>query len=120
MAKRQDEDAGPEGLIFPCPTRKGRPYRKELIESRWDAVKEEAGLSLTWDEATRHSFVSRNLEQGVSLDEVSAAVGHSSPVVTQRYYNHFVRRSFSGRLKQGLGLGAVKQKKREKGSKHEG
>lgn len=39
-----------------------------------------------------------------SLDEVSAAVGHSSPVVTRRYYDHFVRRSFSATLRAGLTL----------------
>jgi integrase len=116
VEKRKEEGAAPEDLLFPCPTRKGRPYRKELIEARWDELRKELGLTLTWYEATRHSFVSRNLEQGVSLDEVSAAVGHSSPVVTQRYYNHFKRRSFSGQIRKGLGLGEVKQKKRTKDS----
>jgi hypothetical protein len=36
---------------------------------------------------------------------VSAAVGHSSPVVTKRFYDHYVRRSFSPKLRAGLGLG---------------
>jgi integrase len=39
--------------------------------------------------------VTRSLEAGASLDEVSEAVGHSSPVVTKRFYDHHVRRSFS-------------------------
>ena len=60
--------------------------------------------TMTWYEATRHSFVSRHLANGASLDEVSAAVGHSSPVVTKRLYDHFIRRSFSPRLRTGLGL----------------
>lgn len=34
----------------------------------------------------------------------SAAVGHSAPVVTKRFYDHYVRRSFSPRLRAGLGL----------------
>jgi len=46
--------------------------------------------------------VSLSLDAGASLDEVSAAVGHSSPVVTRRYYDHFVRRSFSETLRAGL------------------
>lgn len=61
---------------------------------------------MTWYQATRHSFVSRHLSRGASLDEVSAAVGHSSPVVTKRFYDHYVRRSFSATLRTGLGLGA--------------
>jgi hypothetical protein len=38
--------------------------------------------ALTWYQATRHTAVSRALKAGVPLDEVSAAVGHSSPDVT--------------------------------------
>jgi len=47
--------------------------------------------------------VSRNLEAGVPLDEVSAAIGHSSPVVTRRYYDHFVRKTYSAGLRTGIG-----------------
>jgi hypothetical protein len=54
---------------------------------------------MTWYQATRHSFVSRHLSRGASLDEVSAAVGHSSPVVTKRFYDHYVRRTFSPKLR---------------------
>ena len=61
---------------------------------------------MTWYEATRHSFTSRLLSRGASLDEVSAALGHSSPVVTRRYYDHYIRRTFSAGMRAGLGLGA--------------
>lgn len=54
---------------------------------------------LTWYQATRHAFVSRNLKNGVPLDEVSAAVGYSSPMVTKRHYYHYVRRSYSNALR---------------------
>ena len=47
-----------------------------------------------------------DLSGGASLDQVSAAVGHSSLVVTKRFYDHYVRRSFSPKLRAGLGLGA--------------
>jgi integrase len=88
----------------PCPGRDGSWYRKELIEARWDKATEAAGIDLTWYEATRHSFTSRNLEAGASLDEVSSALGHSSPVVTRRYYDHYIRRTFSSTLRTGLGV----------------
>ena len=50
---------------------------------------------MTWYQATRHTAVSRALKAGVPLDEVSAAVGHSSPEVTARHYAHFVRKQFA-------------------------
>jgi integrase len=109
LARRRSEGVQPEDLLFPCPTRGGRPYRKELLEARWEAVAERLGLSMTFYQATRHSFVSRSLSRGASLDEVSAAVGHSSPVVTRRYYDHHVRQTFSPTLRAGLGLGNVSE-----------
>ncbi|MDX2088419.1 MAG: site-specific integrase [Kofleriaceae bacterium] len=127
LAQRKAQGAGPEDRVFPCARRKGLCFRKEYIEQCWEEaapkhvgsrtvkVKTKKGElvdvehpTMTWYEATRHSFVSRHLSTGASLDEVSAAVGHSSPVVTKRFYDHFVRRSFSPRLRTGLGLGAKK------------
>jgi len=129
LEMRKKQGAGPEDLVFPCARRNGGCYRKEYIEACWEraAPKYVGGHevtrekksgdkgkkktvtalhpAMTWYQATRHSFVSRHLSAGATLDEVSAAVGHSSPVVTKRFYDHFVRRSFSPRLRAGLGLG---------------
>jgi integrase len=105
VARRRAEGAGPEDLVFPRPGGEPGCCRATYVARRWDKAAAGRGLSLTWYQATRHSFVSRNLSRGASLDEVSAAVGHSSPVVTRRYYDHFVRRSFSAGLREGLGLG---------------
>lgn len=79
-----------------------------LLKKKGDKIANEEKPKMTWYHATRHSFVSRHLSGGASLDEVSAAVGHSSPVVTKRFYDHYVRRSFSPKLRAGLGLGAEK------------
>ncbi|MEM9490073.1 MAG: tyrosine-type recombinase/integrase, partial [Myxococcota bacterium] len=69
---------------------------KQCFARHWTVVRDELNLGeMTWYQATRHSFTSRLLSNGASLDEVSAALGHSSPVVTRRYYDHFVRKSFS-------------------------
>ena len=62
-------------------------------------------LDVTWSQATRYSFVARLLQAGATLDEVSSAVGHSSPIVTRRYYDHFIRKTYSPQLRSGLGLG---------------
>lgn len=105
MALRKAQGAGPEDLVFPrtegrC---KGKAYDKGSVEDAWDLAAAAVGVAMTWYQATRHSYVSRNLKEGASLDEVSAAVGHSSPVVTRRYYDHFVRETFSDKLRRGLG-----------------
>jgi integrase len=130
LAGRRGQGAGPEDLVFLCATRAktragaevplaSRWYRKEFIEQCWEKAvaalnaehaKNEKTVGapasqpfkLTWYQATRHSFTTRLLEAGASLDEVSAALGHSSPVVTRRYYDHFVRKSFSSTLRQPL------------------
>lgn len=60
--------------------------------------------ALTWYMATRHSFVTRNLSRDAALEEVSSAIGHANPATTKRYYDHFVRKTFSEGLRQGLGL----------------
>lgn len=125
LAERQAQGAQPEDFVFANPRRKGRSYGKEFVEAAWEEGAVAVGLfvevgesdpetkqrkrrpSMTFYQATRHSFVSRNLARGASLDEVSAAVGHSSPIVTKRFYDHFLRKSFSPTLREGLGLGAV-------------
>jgi integrase len=113
LARRTKEGAGPEDLLFPCPPSPRNPrksdwkgYRKEQIEDLWDTAATTCNVKMTWYQATRHSFVTRNLENGASLDEVSEAVGHSSPVVTKRFYDHHVRKSFSPTLRTGLAAGA--------------
>ena len=54
-----------------------------------------AHLVRTPDDLPPCRSLGASLEAGASLDEVSEAVGHSSPVVTKRFYDHHVRRSFS-------------------------
>jgi integrase len=109
LRRRKLQGAKAEDLVFPAPSspnskRRGTwtGYRKEHIEDSWDEAAKECKVSLTWYQATRHSFVTRNLEAGASLDEVSEAVGHSSPVVTKRFYDHHVRKSFSDLLTRKL------------------
>jgi integrase len=111
LARRKLTGARGEDLVFPFeppkPQNRRRKstwagYRKEHIEDCWDEASKTVGISLTWYHATRHSFVSRNLKNGASLDEVSAAVGHSSPVVTRMYYDHYIRKTFSATLRRGI------------------
>lgn len=126
LAQREAAGAGPEDYVFPYHS--SREALKQFVEGEWRAMRPRLKAKhnidlgeMTFYQATRHSFTSRNLSRGVSLDEVSAAIGHSSPVVTRRYYDHYVRRSFSEGMRKGLGLAVVESAtihtfKREVGS----
>ncbi len=57
-------------LQFPCPTRDGSWYGKRYIERCWEKVAPKHGVKLTWYQATRHTFTSRALQGGATLDEV--------------------------------------------------
>jgi len=82
LARRKVNGAIGEDLAFPFEPEKPQNrrrtsawpgYRKEHIEHCWNRAAKDVGLVLTWYQATRHSFVSRSLKNGASLDEVSAA-----------------------------------------------
>jgi len=98
--------AGADGEAFLFVREHGRHFRKEHIEYRWERASEALQLGrLSWYQATRHSFASRNLSRGVPLDEVASALGHSTPAVTARHYAHFVRKTFSPLMTSALGPG---------------
>jgi integrase len=117
LAKREIEKAEPEHFLFRA---HGGGFITKMQRSRaWtsslkalNAELKEASpdpdsykpLELTWYEASRHSFASRNLEAGVPLEEVSGALGHSTPAVTLRHYSRFVRKDYSDAIRRGLKL----------------
>jgi integrase len=103
LEHRRAAGAGPEDFVFVKPD--GYMIRKDWIAYRWARVADDLGLALGWHEATRHSFVSRALARGASLDEVSTACGHATPAITAARYSHFVRKTWSPLVAAGLGLG---------------
>jgi integrase len=103
IAKRRAATSDPEALLFPGAD--GFVMRKEQVGYRWERAADALKLNLTWYQATRHSFASRNLSRGASLDEVAAALGHSTPAVTARHYALYVRKNFSPVMTAGLGGG---------------
>jgi integrase len=109
LARRREMGATADDLVFvPVkPPRRRRKiawtgYRKEHIHEVWEVARKTVGVKMTWYQATRHTAVSRALKAGVQLDEVSAAVGHSSPDVTGRHYAHFVRKTFAPALRSPM------------------
>ena len=101
--RRIEVAADPEAYVFPAIKNKERPFAWRTLANRWAAVREDLGIKLTWYQATRHSFASRLLSNGVSLDEVADALGHASPLVTRRYYDHFIRKSYTSGARAGFG-----------------
>jgi integrase len=99
LAGREADGAQAGDYVFPATS---RGALKQAMEEAWREGTDALGLTFGLYEATRHSFVSRNLARGVSLDEVSGAIGHSSPEVTKRYYDRFVRKTYSPALRAGL------------------
>ena len=79
-------------------------FHPHTMQNEWKAVRDALKLpeALTWYHATRTTYVSKALMAGASLDEVSAAIGHSSPVVTKRFYDRFVREHYTPILRAGL------------------
>lgn len=72
---RADSKGDPSGLIFP-----GLKYR-----AVWDRIRKNAGLNGVRLYDLRHTFASVAIGAGVTLEEVSQLLGHSSPVTTRRY-----------------------------------
>lgn len=119
LDKRRAEGAGEEDLVFPPMgiglndlkpatnyDKAAAKRTKVAVNRAWRRLPEELRTNMTWYEASRHSYVSSKLSAGARFEEVSSAVGHSSPVITQRYYNRYVRKDFSPVMRTGLGLGA--------------
>jgi integrase len=107
-AKREDDGAEGDDFVFraPKPTQgKDRGFYTRLQRSRaWRALPASLRGDLEWYTATRHSFTSRNLEAGVPLDEVSAALGHADTRTTRRHYALHIKRRFSDAIRRPLQL----------------
>jgi integrase len=102
LARREAEKAESEQYVFPAV---GGGLVSKMQRSRaWRALPAELRGAMTWYEASRHSFASRNLEAGVPLEEVSGALGHSTPAVTLRHYSRFVRKDYSDAIRRPLKL----------------
>lgn len=115
IAKRKASGAGLGDLVFPAPkSAKGKPrkglwadwlgYHPRFIRTEWRKAANQMELSAdaTFYGFTRHTFSTKALEAGVSLDEVSRAMGHSSPAVTKMYYDHVIKPTYSVGLRSGL------------------
>jgi integrase len=64
---------------------RGQPMKKSTLESRWDRIRDAAGLTdFRWHDL-RHSCASFLAQNGSTLLEIGARLGHKSPSMTMRY-----------------------------------
>ena len=93
------------GLVFT--TRTGGPLAYGNVWESWNAVLVRAGVAKRGLHAERHTAVSRALDAGLSLVEVSEMIGDADPSVTMRVYAHLLdpeRTAAAQKLAQRLAL----------------
>lgn len=105
---KERDGADPSDLLFPLMHTRSHldpsfRAQHEKLRREFYKARDRVGLpKMTLKDSGRHSMISRNLRDGAQLEEVSAAVGHSSPLITQKHYNHFVRKSYSSTLRKKI------------------
>lgn len=83
----------PEAFLFVY-KKTGQHYTEDKLKRMWDKVKEKTGLpkGIRLYDATRHSFASQLINNGVSLISVSRLLGHSSVKMTEKYAHSDIER----------------------------
>jgi integrase len=84
--------SGGQGQVVP-PMRGGSRKRLDphtlgkCLREAFEAINKEGHAlpRMTWYQATRHTFASQAVMNGVSIEKLREAMGHSSVVVTERY-----------------------------------
>ncbi len=71
------------GFVFT--NSRGRPLSQRRINTVWQQAAKEADIEITCYEATRHSFASQLIEQGVPERAVGDLLGHKTSSSTRRY-----------------------------------
>lgn len=69
---------------------RGRPLNPSTVQRHFALIVEEAGLGKVRLHDLRHSFITRALAHGASLDDVRRLAGHSSIRITADMYAHRV------------------------------
>lgn len=83
----EDSPAVGHELIFR--TRTGQPLSNTNITKRiWFEIQKRAGVPRLNAHSIRHFYASRLIEQGTSVKEVAASLGHADEAFTLRVYGH--------------------------------
>jgi integrase len=85
---RAQRDRYGSGHLFR--TTRGKPFGIQRVNQRFQAIAERAGFP-AFAYMFRHTFITRALEAGYSDAQVAALVGHTSPAMIHRNYNHIAQ-----------------------------
>lgn len=84
---------GPKRIFV---TQDGEPADKSYLNFRWKKVRADAGLvDFRWHDL-RHSCASFLAQNGASLVEIGAVLGHSSPSITAKYAHLVAGKAVTG------------------------
>jgi len=75
-----------DGLVFADEA--GQPAQRQHIHRGFAKVCEQAGIAVYIPREARHTFVSVLDDSGMSIEQISAAVGHVNSNVTRQVYRH--------------------------------
>jgi len=90
IARRRDAAQDGDALIFTAPDGGPIRYSNWRRLSRWDEAAVAIGHPGLRPHVLRHTCASLLLHSGAAITDVSAVLGHSSPVVTLSIYSHIV------------------------------
>jgi len=74
----------PEAFAFT--NSKGKPYQGNDLRKMWRKACKKAGIDIKLKNATRHSTATQAYNDGVPLEVISKALGHSSLEITKQRY----------------------------------
>ncbi len=78
------KDKLPDSFVFT--NQNGNPYSDRRLNQIWHRARKKAGIPhIKLYNATRHSIASQAVNEGISLDLVSKALGHSTVEMTKKY-----------------------------------
>jgi integrase len=81
LSRQKSEDKSE--WVFPSKRNAWRPYT--TIQKVWDRLRRKAGLEHCRCHDLRHTGASYMAQAGISLYTTQGVLGHSSPIVSQRY-----------------------------------
>lgn len=84
-------NSDPNALLFPSPGDPNQPLSYQTFRGAFVRALKTVGLPEVGVHDLRHAFTSTLIASGVSIAEISNALGHSDPVVTLRVYSHRIR-----------------------------
>lgn len=75
----------PEDFVFLHGKNKRRPYSHDLLNKIFNTAVRGLGLTVELYEATKHSFGTRQVNEGVPMELLQQWFGHTKPDMTRRY-----------------------------------